>query len=261
MKSSLNLFQAFLIVLAFYILPAILQRVFSFNDNPEIAAVINGSINIVVLIVILLYYFGREHPVNEFGLTKVVNPAIMMAAILGGIATVHMQSSYFTILPSSMIKEMFESILNHGTGLLTFISMVLIAPIVEEIFFRGIIMSRLIKRYSPAVAIVFLSLLFAVLHPFIIGPFLFGLFMGWIYFRSHNLLYCIITHVAVNGTAFVSRNLLFDRNSTVDSFIEQSSRNAAKVAIFSILVLSLVMFFLIRRFKVADYGETGKRGG
>ncbi|WP_083257234.1 CPBP family intramembrane glutamic endopeptidase [Arcticibacter eurypsychrophilus] len=78
------------------------------------------------------------------------------------------------------------------------------------------ILSGLIKRYSPVVGIIFSSLLFAVFHPFILGPFLFGLFMGWIYFRSRNLLYCIIVHAAVNGTGFLMRIFLFNKNNSLD---------------------------------------------
>ncbi len=132
MNPSFNMLQASIIAFAFCLLPVLSERIFSFFHNTEIIAFVSGSVSIVVLLIILLYYFGREHTVSAFGLTKGVTPAILMAAIVGGIATLYMPIPILTIASQQMIKEIFESIKNE-TGLLTFISMAIIAPIVEEV--------------------------------------------------------------------------------------------------------------------------------
>ena len=50
----------------------------------------------------------------------------------------------------------------------------ILAPIVEEFFFRGVILQRLIKKSSVWGGILISSLIFGILHADIIGAFLFG---------------------------------------------------------------------------------------
>ena len=51
-----------------------------------------------------------------------------------------------------------------GSLIIMLISIVIIAPIVEEIIFRGLILSRLNKVMNTTVALIVSSLIFAILH-------------------------------------------------------------------------------------------------
>ena len=78
---------------------------------------------------------------------------------------------------------------------------VVMAPILEEIIFRGIVLDGLLKNYSPAKAILISSILFAAVHlnPWqFVTAFIGGLFIGWVYYRTRNLAYAIIIHAANN---------------------------------------------------------------
>ncbi len=81
------------------------------------------------------------------------------------------------------------------------ITAVVMAPILEEFIFRGVILDGLLKNYSPVKAILISSLLFAAVH---LNPWQFvtaftgGLFIGWVYYRTRNLAYAIIIHAANN---------------------------------------------------------------
>ena len=58
--------------------------------------------------------------------------------------------------------------------LIEIVMITILAPIVEEFFFRGVILQRLIKKTSIWGGILISSLLFGILHADIIGAFVFG---------------------------------------------------------------------------------------
>ena len=80
---------------------------------------------------------------------------------------------------------------------LTSIFSVVISPIIEEIFFRKQIFGILLKKYSPAVAIVLSSALFACAHFRIydIGAlFVSGLLYSFVYYKTKSLEASILLH-------------------------------------------------------------------
>ena len=99
------------------------------------------------------------------------------------------------------------------------IGAVLIAPILEEIIFRGIILRGLLTRYSPKYAIVFSALIFGLIHgkPLQIwGAFVTGLILGWIYYKTQSIGTTILLHSFLNLTVLLTNYLLF-RYTILDS--------------------------------------------
>ena len=79
----------------------------------------------------------------------------------------------------------------------------ILAPVGEEILFRGIIMKNL-SRVSQRFGIFFSAFLFGLAHQNVIQfllAFLLGIFLGKIVMRHNSLLPAIIVHMAVNMTA------------------------------------------------------------
>jgi membrane protease YdiL (CAAX protease family) len=99
-----------------------------------------------------------------------------------------------------LIQAEFEKV-GGGTGIASFLLMVIIAPVFEELVYRGIILDGLLKKYSALVAILISSLIFGIAHlnpwQFIPG-FMVGAFAGWIYYRTKNLTLTMILHATVN---------------------------------------------------------------
>lgn len=84
----------------------------------------------------------------------------------------------------------------------------IISPLFEEIMFRGMILNGLISRYKPSKAILFSSFLFALFHvnPFrYINTFIWGVFFGYLFFKTRSLFLCVLTHMLVNilGSCFI----------------------------------------------------------
>ena len=84
------------------------------------------------------------------------------------------------------------------------------APVVEEILFRGMLLSRLVRSMRSGWAIVVQALVFAGIHlldPSAIaalpGLFIIGLVLGYAAIRSRNLSLPIMLHAGVNLTAAV----------------------------------------------------------
>jgi uncharacterized protein len=78
------------------------------------------------------------------------------------------------------------------------------APIVEEIFFRGLVQRSIAARYSDTVALVGSAVMFGLVHfqplqfP---GLLLFGLVAGYCAQRTRRLGMSMLAHMAFNGVS------------------------------------------------------------
>lgn len=85
-----------------------------------------------------------------------------------------------------------------------FVPVVLLAPIAEEAFFRGVVCEGLARRYGDGIGIFGSALLFAAVHAswlMLPGALLFGLLMGLYQRRTGSILACIAVHFANNALA------------------------------------------------------------
>ena len=86
---------------------------------------------------------------------------------------------------------------------LEIISITILAPIVEEFIFRGVILHRLIRKTSVWGGILISSLVFGFLHADFMGAFLFGIIASLLFLRTGNLLIPILMHMINNTIAVV----------------------------------------------------------
>lgn len=164
----------------------------------------------------------RKAKVGSFNL-KIHNPRILPLLLLVSIALV-----FGIISPLSYLIPMSESIkqslmeTGNQRGIFTFILMVIAAPVLEELIFRGIILDGLIMKYSPMKSILISSLLFGIVHlnpwQFLAG-FILGIFIGWIYCKTKSLAYSIIIHSATNLCGYLVR-VFSDADSINDTLVE-----------------------------------------
>ena len=83
-------------------------------------------------------------------------------------------------------------------NLLSFISLVLIGPILEEFVFRGLLLHRWQKKWGLNIAILLSSFLFGIVHPDPVGAVAFGIAMCVLYLRTQSLWLPIICHSVNN---------------------------------------------------------------
>ncbi|MBB3123375.1 hypothetical protein FHS04_000872 [Mesoflavibacter sabulilitoris] len=93
--------------------------------------------------------------------------------------------------------------------------LVLISPILEELFYRGILYSKIRLNASGKTSIIISSLLFGLSHPgseqFFV-TFIGGLILGVLYEKNKNLLECILLHIFMN-----TLTLFFKINYTTEN--------------------------------------------
>lgn len=91
------------------------------------------------------------------------------------------------------------------------VAMALLAPIVEEMMFRGAIQGYLMRRCSNAwTGIIVTALIFGAIHmnpQQVVYATLLGIIFGWIYYRTRSLLPVIAGHVLNNSIAVASMKI------------------------------------------------------
>lgn len=141
------------------------------------------------------------------------------------------------ILPMSDYWKKAFADMNDGT-LLSMLTVVVAAPILEELFFRGIILNGLLKNYFPQRAIVISAAIFGLVHlnPWqAIPAFLGGLIMGWMYWKTNSIIPGMILHF-VNNLFSVLMGLVFKDADTLQQLMSIPAYVALFVACFAISI-------------------------
>ncbi|MDU4882557.1 CPBP family intramembrane glutamic endopeptidase [uncultured Clostridium sp.] len=108
------------------------------------------------------------------------------------------------ILFSIPTGDMFESAMEYFESLpivILLIETCIIAPIFEEVLYRGILLKGLINKYDSKIAIVYSALIFGIAHlniPQGINAFLLGLILGTVFYYTRSIYLCMIMHFVNN---------------------------------------------------------------
>lgn len=108
------------------------------------------------------------------------------------------------ILFSIPTGDMFESAMEYFESLpivILLIESCIIAPIFEEVLYRGILLKGLINKYNSKIAIVYSALIFGIAHlniPQGINAFLLGLILGTVFYYTRSIYLCMIMHFVNN---------------------------------------------------------------
>lgn len=113
-------------------------------------------------------------------------------------------------LPDAMTK-MFAGIMSERWG---YLAIGILAPLAEEIVFRGAILRTLLKIFDKRLhwlPIIISALLFGLVHGNLAQfshAFVIGLLLGWMYYRTDSIVPGIVLHWVNNTAAFVVYNLM-----------------------------------------------------
>ena len=108
----------------------------------------------------------------------------------------------------NIVEGEFDMIMKDRWGYLV---VGLLAPLAEEMVFRGAILRSLLGSYKPWLAIFISAIFFCVVHA---NPaqmphaFLIGLLMGWMYWRTGSILPGVALHWVNNTIAYVTYRLM-----------------------------------------------------
>lgn len=175
-----------------------------FGENATLAASLFLS---ALLMIWHLVTFGYVRFSPRFFTEVSLGVLVRTAVLIFGSMYVFNVTLDWLPLPDLM-EDTFMDMGNEPLGVL---SMALVAPLVEEMMFRGAIQGYLMRRCSnPWTAIVVSALVFGVIHmnPVqVVYATLLGLVLGWIYYRTRSLLSVIAGHVLNNSVAVASMKI------------------------------------------------------
>lgn len=102
------------------------------------------------------------------------------------------------------------------------ISTLLIAPIIEELFFRKFLLEKLAQKNRPILAIIVSSICFSIIHietpNNLIPTFISGIILGIIYLKTKKIGYCIMLHFMVNLIIMTTNNIVTLNNNWLTGY-------------------------------------------
>ncbi len=204
-------------------------------------------------------HFMRKKEIGEG--TYLIHSSTPKIIILVSIGALGLQLGVLSPLTSLIpMPDVFKQMileLGKMNGIFGFLTLVIAAPILEELIFRGVILDGLLKRYTPVKSIFISSLLFGIVH---FNPWQFitamgiGTFMGWVYYKTQNLSLCILIHFINNLFAFITMQFGNMEEELEKSFVESSGgmTNAVLIVTGGILVFTFCTWWLFKTFKAEN---------
>ena len=161
----------------------------------------------VAIFFILWRMKKRKIPLSELGSLEIQTKPLFLSIFLLA-AFLLLEEFYFYVLGIEMPESFIEFMLAEPI-LLGFISVVVVAPIIEEFLFRGFLYSQLRRSFlRDWGAMAVSSLVWTAIHfQYEIGIlfflFLFGLFLGYLRLKYGSLLIPIVLHAINNLLSFL----------------------------------------------------------
>lgn len=155
-------------------------------------------------------------------------------------------------MPKS-VQHVFEQIMSTPIG---YVAIGLLAPLAEEMVFRGAILRVLLKVFDRRwhwLPIVISAVLFGAVHGNMaqfLHAMLLGLLLGWLYYRTNSIVPGVVLHWVNNSIAYVVFNLLpqATEGKLIDLFA--GNQRAVWMALgFSLCILLPSLFQLNERMK------------
>ena len=147
------------------------------------------------------------------------------------------------------IEDQQEMLLGNYWG---YLAIGLLAPLAEEIVFRGAILRSLLEKpltthHSPLTAIIISALLFALVH---MNPaqmpyaFIAGLLLGWMYWRTGSILPGMAYHWANNSVAYILYHAYPNQDMKLIDLFKGSELHVYLAVFFSLLILLPALYQL-----------------
>lgn len=176
----------------------------------------------------------------KFGLAKLDFVIILWGTIMV-LATGVVIEPLLNLFPETYLDRL-GNIMAAG-GWMMFTSIV-IAPIMEEILFRGILQDALMRKYGVFVGILIASAVFGIVHIIpqqVVNAFMIGIVLGYIYYRTGALLPVILIHCINNAISYFTWML---NGGTLLSTREQMGNDTLYFTVYGIACVLFVIGFV-----------------
>jgi len=202
-----------------FILPfGILDAVFKLHlvSHPAVLGAVNLSACATVMF--MGWLIGKPAMPEVFALHRVSALAIAGVIVASGGAVILLSEVdnlvRFALPPPKPIVHIMRELSapsQHHFWALVFL-MVIVAPVTEELMFRGLILRGFLRRFSIVGAFLLSAMLFGTIHlnPWqFISAFGLGVMFAWWYARTQSLIPSLIGHALANATVVGHQSLPF----------------------------------------------------
>ena len=200
---------------------------------------------------ILIYGFRKSKaPFFEVFPVKLFNPLILIPVI----TFLWAAHNWLEIINVAVEKylpapywfwELFSKVFDSDYGWWgAFLRVAVVAPIVEELIFRGLILHGLRKNYNAFVAVTISALMFALFH---LNPwqfpatFVLGLLLGFLMIRTNNIILAIIGH-SINNFLVLITVTYYERIHTYGIYLMEK-KNLLYVSSL-VIAVSIILIYL-----------------
>jgi membrane protease YdiL (CAAX protease family) len=162
------------------------------------------------LLTLVTWRLSRLSGAEAFPLRPVSGGAWVTAALLlgGTVVAAELLATGMMVLwpPPDAVRDLFKQLVGADAPVaLTVIFLVVIAPVTEEFFFRGVLQKGLARRYGRTKSIVWSGILFGLVHllPWQVVPAaLLGMLFAWWTDRTGSLWPALVGHAANNAASY-----------------------------------------------------------
>ncbi|HEY3370578.1 MAG TPA: CPBP family intramembrane glutamic endopeptidase [Prolixibacteraceae bacterium] len=208
---------------------------------------------------VFIFYFAYRKagvPLKELFPAKTFNVIIVLPLLIFILAAQYLIGEFNWQLnkvlpPPAWFWELFSKIFESDFGIYgAILKIVIMAPVIEELIFRGIIMHGLMRNYSKFTAVFVSALLFALFHlnPWqFAATFILGILLGILMLRTRNIYLCILGHALNNG--LVLTTMQYGGEIQKLSFFQSSKSNQLIISTLVASVALMLIFYLSRPLK------------
>jgi len=205
--------QAFLLIVALFLVEYLVSaavydmqgilRMTPAQFDAIVSVLANGCLFSLVMHVKRLGWRDLFHPSSaspRATFALLVVPVAMLVPALVLIVSALLDALLDVVPMSAREEAMFARMAADSLASVTVTCV--IAPVVEEMLFRGVILRSFLTQYSRRTAILGSAVLFGFAHlniyQFVVGVIL-GSLAGWLYERTRSLIPCIALHASYNS--------------------------------------------------------------
>ena len=171
---------------------------------------------LLTLAIVAVVYFAirRMSPAEAVWLRPVHGGALWVGAICAP-ALYMAVTMVMALLPQQVLDGYTEaSAVLDDVGPVAFLCVVIVSPVVEEVIFRGLVMTRLARVMNPWTAVLISACVFGVCHGQIVWfcyAFFLGVIFGLMDMQARSILPSILGHIAFNfiGQMITTADALF----------------------------------------------------
>ncbi|MGK0467682.1 lysostaphin resistance A-like protein [Clostridium sp.] len=171
---------------------------------PFVIFIAGVMVKYYVIIVLLKWLGNKAHnkkPKQPLSIMSFVYVALMIVAF-----RIIFDNSLNLLISKMVMPNFINEVFleQYVSPIILILSILVVAPIYEEIIFRGILLKGMANKINSNIALVISALFFAVVHfnvPQGINAFLLGLIIGSIYLKSNSIYLGIFTHFVNNFLA------------------------------------------------------------